>query len=150
MNRIKNFFEHQECPNVNGIIYPDGQIQLINVDVNWNRNKKYLLQLGGKTSIVELKRENTLSWNDCAILSTENYVDNDIEILAGEGDYGSDGFIAVINSINHELIWLAFFDCSNPFSRTQLNGEKLYAWSTNGTLWQFNLKLPEKIVISEI
>ena len=31
-----DFFEHLSCPKVNGIIFPNGDIELIDVKIDWS------------------------------------------------------------------------------------------------------------------
>jgi len=118
MTDIKYFFDHQECPGINGIYFPDGVVKLFDVLENTVDGKRYSIQLGDKTSINELEKNKILDcWNDCAILYNKIYKNLNIEVISGESDYGSDGFVAVVNNKSHELIWLAFLDCSNPFNK---------------------------------
>jgi hypothetical protein len=32
MTLMKNFIQHQECPNINGIYYPDETVHLLNIN----------------------------------------------------------------------------------------------------------------------
>lgn len=147
MKKILNFIDHLESPSLNGIIYPDGTIDLLNVKVDWGPPIQYSLKSETKSSIELLDNEGKLQWNDCAILVTAIDIKQSIEIVAGEGDYGSDGFIGVIDLSTRNLIWLAFFNCSNPFDRLDIKEEKIYATSTNGCLWKFVIKSPIDIEI---
>ena len=69
-------------------------------------------------------------------------------MVSGESDYGSDGFVAVLNLSTKELKWIAFFDSSNPFDNLRLVGNSLYAISTSNYVWEFNLDNPTDISIS--
>lgn len=144
---IKDFWHHQESPFVNGVVYPDGVIQLHKVNVDWGPPVRYSIEVGCKTSMLALEEAGGLNWNDCAVLSQLCVKDKNVEIIAGESDYGSDGFVAVVNATNHELIWLAFFNCSNPFDQLQMHGDELWAWSTSGCVWRFPICSPDKVVV---
>lgn len=67
---------------------------------------------------------------------------NKIKILAGEGSYGSDGFLAVFETNTDQLMWLAFFKSSNPFNKVRVVGNEIYAFSTIGCVWRFDVKDP--------
>lgn len=147
MQKIKDFWKHQESPSINGIIYPDESIQLIIITIDWGPPVKYSFELGTQTSISELESKNELEWSDCAVMARLNLQDKNFEVLSGEASYGSDGFIAVINSSNHELCWLAFFNCSNPFNKLEVEGNELRVWSTHGNLWSFPIDSPSQLTI---
>lgn len=53
-------------------------------------------------------------------------------LLAGECDYGSDGYFALLEP-DRSLLWLAFFDSSNPFVTIDLHGNVAVLRSSNGT-----------------
>jgi hypothetical protein len=142
MKRVINFIEHLECPSINGIVYPNNTIQLFDVDVNWGPPINYKVSVGSKTSIETLDSIGALWWNSCAILIKTFVELNSIEIIAGEGDYGSDGFIAVIDSITKKTIWIAFLKCSNPFYKIEFKDDKISATSTIGCTWCFLLNNP--------
>lgn len=141
MKKLKKFVEYQEYPSINGIVYPDGGIQLIQIESDWDAKDKYKYELGDYVSVEQLH------WNDCAILFRKKFPSRQIEVLCGEGDYGSDGFVAVISNKNSELLWVAFFECSNPFNNVDVEGSNLLAWSTNDTIWQFPIDSPSDLSI---
>ena len=147
MSEIKNFWQNQESPSIDGIVFPNGDIQLINVKVDWGQPVKYKLSLGCKTSIEELKLQNKISWNDCAVITRAIDETKKVEAIAGQGDYGSDGFVAVVNSGNKELVWLAFFETSNPFEYLQFYENELHARSSLGNLWRFPLDEPSRVKV---
>ena len=147
MKKIANFINYLECPSINGIIFPDETVQIIDIEVDWESPINYTIKKISKSSINALSSKGNLNWNDCAIIV--NYVDkkHSIEIIAGEGDYGSDGFVGVIDLDSRKLIWLAFFNCSNPFNEIEVVDEEIYAKSTNDCLWKFKIKEPISFVV---
>ncbi|MEU8618106.1 hypothetical protein [Streptomyces sp. NPDC048623] len=52
-------------------------------------------------------------------------------LWGGEGSYGSEGFFARLTA-DRKLIWVMFFDGSNPFLRIQLSGNVATFRSTAG------------------
>jgi len=149
MKDMKDFVNHQQCPSIDGIIFPTGEIQRINVDVDWGPPVSFSLKLGTKTSINELENNQELYWSDCAILNSMIDEEGQIEVLAGESDYGSDGFVAVMSNKSKNLKWLAFFACSNPFSKLGIDNNQILATSTLGHTWIFPLNKPESVIVVE-
>ena len=142
MRKIVDFIEHLECPLLNGIIFPDETIQLLNIHINKGIPQKYTIQTALKTSINILNNKNELWWTSCTILFKLIDQKYSIEIVTGEAGYGSDGFVAVIDLKSRKLIWLAFFDCSNPFDKVNVIDQEIYATSTLGCVWKFKIKNP--------
>ncbi len=147
MKKIANFTEHLESPSINGIIFSDETIQLIDVDVNWEQPKRYTLKTTSKVSIDILRKKGELRWNDCAVLTTLTDKTHSIQVIAGEGDYGSDGFISVADLNSKATLWIAFFDCSDPFSELKVVGEEIHALSTSGCVWRFKINDPADCTI---
>ena len=147
MKKIEDFINHLECPMVNGIIFPDGTMQLFDIEVDWGSPLSYRIKAASKSSISILNSKGDLRWNDCAILANIKDRKHAIEIIAGEGDYGSDGFIGVIDLNSRKLKWLGFFDCSNPFDKIKIIDVYVYVYSTNNCVWKFKLKDPLDFVV---
>lgn len=145
MKEIENFVDHLECPSLNGIVYPDGKIQLINLLVNWGSPTSYKLLLGNQTSISALEEQGNLSWSGCTILHSTENVTLGIKAICGEGDYGSDGFLAVFDLTLGQLKWLAFFNSSNPFDKIKIEKKYISAFSTAQCQWNFKLDDPVSI-----
>ncbi len=118
--------------------------QQIDVEVNRDRSS-YLLKT--KTSIMELEKNQKLFWSDCTILNRIIDDERQIEVLAGESDYGSDGFVAVLSNKSKKLKWIAFFSSSNPFSRLEIENNQILAKSTSGFSWIFPIDMPEAVVV---
>lgn len=147
MKKIENFIEHLESPSLNGIIFPDGIIKILDINNEWFPDVSYLVKEKKETSIDRLDFEGHLYWNDCAVIAEIINKDLSIKVIAGEGDYGSDGFVGVVDLYSQKLIWLAFFNCSNPFQTLKIKNEEICATSTNGCLWKFKIKNPLDIVV---
>ncbi|WP_321279993.1 hypothetical protein [Marinifilum fragile] len=150
MEKILNFVDNLECPAINGITYSDGRVIPVKLIVDWESPINYKIELEKESSIKKIAKNKGLRWNDCAVLSNLTNIEKGIEIFAGEGDYGSDGFLAVINLTNKKLKWIAFFDFSNPFNQLSLNGDVIYAVSTNNCIWKFPLNSPSQFTIESI
>lgn len=149
MNDMKDFVNHQQCPSVDGIVFSTGEIQLISVDINWDSPVSVRLSLDNKTSINELKNNQQLFWSDCAIIEHRIDEEKQIEVVAGESDYGSDGFVAVMSNKTKKLKWIAFFTCLNPFERLIIADNLIEATSTLGITLVFPINKPEALFVKE-
>ncbi len=104
MNKIENFIEYLESPSLNGIIFPDGAIKILDIDVEWSPKTIYSIKGIRESSINTLEAEGNLHWNNCAVMVELMNEKESIKIIGGEGDYGSDGFVGVIDSNSGKLI----------------------------------------------
>ncbi len=147
MKNIENFIEHLESPSLNGIIFPDGLVKMLEIKVEWFPKINYHIRIQEESSIDILEAKGTLYWNDCAVMVSLIDERISVEVVAGEGDYGSDGFVGVVDLKSKRLIWLAFFNCSNPFNRLEIKNKELFATSTNGCLWKFKIENPVDFIV---
>ena len=150
MNKILDFLKYQECPSINGIIFPNEKINPIRLNVNWGPPIKYEIEKLRETSLKEIEIKGELFWNDCSILCEYEYDLMNIKAIGGEGDYGSDGFVAVINLLTDELMWIAFFELSNPFNKIKIEEGFVLAYSTLNCLWRFPLSSPIEFCVSAL
>jgi hypothetical protein len=147
MKPISEFILHLECPTIDGIIFQDETIQLFNVKAD-RGPYRFNIKTADKTTISALKEKGNLSWNSCAIMTTLIDSNHSIQIVAGEGNWGSDGFVGVIDLKSKKLIWLAFFTSSNPFDKLKIVNDEIHATSTLDCTWKFKLKNPINISVS--
>ncbi len=151
MIELEDFITNLKCPKITGITFPDGSLQLLNLRIDWNNHPvTYEVSYGGETSIGELQRTGELEWNTCFPLITLDGINNGIRVLGGECDYGSDGFLALVDSANDKLIWVAFFFYSNPFSEVSIDEDFVYAKSTMDSLWKFPIQNPVRVEVMPI
>ncbi|TFF39194.1 hypothetical protein [Mucilaginibacter psychrotolerans] len=147
MKRITHFLAHQSCPVVDGIVFSDATIQLFEVSATWAPRYKFEIQKAAITSIAELEAKGELYWAGCGIL--DNYTANEraLKVVCGEGSYGNDGFIAVINLATWHTMWIAYFTSSNPFCKVSLEQDQVVAMSTYDCIWKFDLNKPANVEI---
>lgn len=139
---VNNAWKEGCLPVINGIIYSNGCIE-----------KMGILQVGDvkkvgtikKMHINELKKD-VVSF----IVVNDTYDDmaNRLRIYCGEGSYGGDGFVAVESLDKEQIVWVAFFEDSNPFDKIILEENKLNVINNLKENWQFNLNKPNEINIT--
>ena len=93
----------------------------------------------------DLEKLHNLEWTYLAQLCES--VENDIVIAGGEGGIGSDGFVAVLRTSDRHLMWLAFFDDSNPFIKVSFLNGIVIAFSNLGDVWNFPLEKPHELKV---
>jgi hypothetical protein len=147
MKKLEDFIEHLECPQANGIIFPDGTIRLLNTG-NLKKKSINIITETGQTSLATLAENNLLHWDSCGVMNVRTDKKLSIEVMAGEcSGHGSYGFVAVVELISKKLQWLAFFEWSNPFDRIEIVGKEIHVRSTMDQLWKFNIKDPVKCIV---
>lgn len=71
-------------------------------------------------------------------------------VIVGECGHGSDGFVAVQKNEEPEsLIWLAFFDFSNPFESMQIEPDVIRVFNNLQEEWCFDRSLPWRILVRQ-
>ena len=148
VRKLVDFDEHWECPFVNGIMFPDGTIQCLDVTVKWERPTVFTIGQGEQTSLQQLEETAPIHWTSCGVLTQLIDEPTGLKILAGESDWGSDGFVAVLDMRTRQLVWLARFDCSNPFGALAVHGDAIHATSTIGCTWTFPLHAPARCFVA--
>lgn len=141
MKEIENFMDHLECPLVNGIVFSDNTIQLFE-EVPWEKPVEIKIQSSSTTSINDLENEGKLSWCGCAIL--DKYIDetDSIKAFCGEGNFGDDGFVSVMDLKKDKVIWVAYFTSSNPFYKVTIEEGQVSVFSTIDFVWKFDIDRP--------
>ena len=72
MKRIRFFLDNLECPSLDGIMFPDDSIQLLEVGVKWELPVRYTIKLADRVLISDFI-EKDLWWSNCAVI--EDLVD---------------------------------------------------------------------------
>ena len=111
-------------------------------------------ETGGKTISVNIAGSSTLDQIEelhenkstkLARLCERSYANTNLRLVAGEGAYGSEGFVAAAEITSAQLLWLAYFDCSNPFEEVSLINDVVVAISSLGHTWRLPLLHPETL-----
>ena len=109
--------------------------------------KGYTIQKVGKETL-DQESISEVGYNDCIVLLEALSHRWNLKVLCGEGDYGSDGFIALLDLELNTLKWLAFFENSNPFENVEIHYDHLVGITNLHYRWRFNLKNPQQLDIS--
>ena len=136
------------CPIVNGIVYPSGEVRWINIlERSSSGRVSFDLSLASATSLTELRAEGSLGWTQFTTLQEICDQDSGIRAYSGEAGMGGDGFVTVCSLASGDLLWLAFFECSNPFTRLEVENGQLFAETSHGNRWVFPVTAPENVSV---
>jgi hypothetical protein len=135
-------WSNERCLIFDGILFNNGEILCI--DISYAKPGETCCQ-NGITSLDSLVYKNPdwmTSLSKTASLAINN---GNKSVVCGEGGMGGDGFIAVVDSIKHELEWIFFSQTSNPFIALSESGGVITAATNIDTIWQISLEYPKSI-----
>jgi hypothetical protein len=134
----------EECPIADGIYFGNGEVILVPqigtmtlhpiVRTNISSIMEYCYNW--KTTLISLFRIDDESLK--------------IHIQCGEGSDGSEGFVSVESLSDGKLIWLAYFQSSNPFEHACVEADTIIATTNRKQVWSFPIKNPELVKASPI
>ena len=138
-----------ECPIVSGIVYANGDVDWINVDLLTLAGGVAHIRLsaGRPTSVGQLADEGELNWTGIETICEAVDSERHIKVVAGEGSMGADGFVALYRPSDNQLIWIAFFENSNPFVDVELGEADVLAKTSLANAWRFPLASPSSVSV---
>jgi hypothetical protein len=125
---IKLYYKNK-LPIMNGIITKDEFIQ-----INIKENKIYLNK-------VDFDKKISLLEEDCSdidIFKEKKY--KNYTIFFGEGSYGGDGFITIMDKDN-KIIWIMFHDNINPIENIEIDEDKIIGINNCKIKYEFKINL---------
>jgi hypothetical protein len=147
MDDIKKFIQENwhrgRVPITNGIIFNNGTLY----EVNYN---EIIIQGVFGYEVKVCNKKSTLSNNaDLTYIYETDSVKDDGRIYScGEAAWGGDGYIACADMSTNDLIWVAFFEYSNPFTSMKLEGGRIKAKNNHGHIWSINIQNPIDITVA--
>ena len=112
------------CPIVDGIVFADGRIVLLQMTCKYIPNSRYPerqyafhLKKDQAIDIHELERDGRLKWSHISREFQALDEKRNLRAWCGETSWGSEGFVALERADTNLPIWIAIFDGSNPSSR---------------------------------
>ncbi|WP_338551407.1 hypothetical protein [Paenibacillus sp. KS-LC4] len=126
--------EKHELPGMNGILFPNGTITILNTYSTYNPNTKESELFCSPlcdTTIESIEKYNNESWT-----VVDEWVSMDYQggkILGGDGQMGNEGFIACTDA-EDQLVWGMFFENTNPIKSLELKENILIAINEHSEL----------------
>ena len=137
-NIIVKLWNNGQLPIKDAIYFSSGESFSLKIATH----SSTLLQKGDFFNLYDLYHKDESEITNIDILN-EIKLSNDYYCCVGEGSYGSEGFIAYLD-INRELIWVMYFEESNPFFNiTEYSPGNILAESSANV--KLNIKLSRPI-----
>lgn len=140
---LNNLWKKEKCPVVNGVIFANGVIKKLepkevhqNVEVPEYTGDITIENLGEECGLTDLYK--------CMKIDLEEL---NLRVWCGETSWGSEGFIAVSDYTDDNLIWISCLDYSNPIQKVEFLDGKIYATSNLGYLWIYDINNPENVLV---
>lgn len=146
---IQNLWLDMKCPIINGVIYGNGVITKLNMDSSPSINKTPHLHIVGITDVEKYVNECGERFVEIDELCCWEIEATQCKAIGGEGGMGGDGFIALVRNVDNYLLWLAFFDDSNPFIKVLYDEERsiIQGITSHNHLWEFSVDSPELVTV---
>jgi hypothetical protein len=131
---INNIFEEiiklyykNKLPIMNGIITKD---EFIKINITEN---KVVLNKNDFDKNISLSEKDCSDINIFREIKYKNYT-----LLCGEGSYGGDGFIIIMNKDN-KIIWVMFHDNINPIENIEIDNNKIIVINNCNIKYEFSI-----------
>lgn len=144
MNELVVGWLSYQVPVANGVVRPDGRVHRIRP----RDSRCGLPQPLSSEGECDLRSLADLVWTSASPYPPVTDAQTGLVCVVGEGGMGADGFVALQSGADREtLLWLAFFDFSNPFESVRFEAGMLKARNNMDEEWHFDIAEPWKIVV---
>ncbi|MGC4064588.1 MAG: hypothetical protein QM784_08080 [Polyangiaceae bacterium] len=147
--QIYRAWQEERCPIVNGIFRPDDSVSRLTLEIDSVNRNFATLKLMERTTLSAIERTSEVEWTYLTQLCEFKSITSHYVAIGGEGGFGSDGFVALLER-DLRLLWLAFFDWSNPFTKVSVEDAVVTATSSLDAIWRFPVDAPELVRVKEI
>lgn len=150
MKTIQELWDLKMCPPVSGIYFENNTVAKMAISMPWDhKTDDILIVMNDIKSLSDAMSSNDeVGLSHLGVLCSEFYHEKDLMIFGGCGSYGSEGFIAVVESKKNRIIWLAYFDCSNEFEKVYLENDIVVGITNLQHTWKLPLIEPQKIHVN--
>jgi hypothetical protein len=143
MRDLEQAWHQRHGPIVKGLLFPDGVVIPI---AGWPPGSGPP-QFGRRTTLKELDVNQPVEWTVLGQLAQAVSADGTLRAVAGEGGMGGDGFVALEAVPDGRLLWLAFFDDTNPFETIRFEDGFVAAATNLGREFRFPVADPRGLVL---
>lgn len=126
--------EKHELPGMNCIVFPNGNVTILNCYSTYNPNSKesnFFCSPLCDTTIESIAKYNVEYWTVVDEWVSMDYQDG--KIYGGDGQMGNEGFIACTDA-EDRLVWGMFFENSNPIKNLEIKDNILIAINEHSEL----------------
>ena len=141
---VQDAWRDGRCPYIDGVLFSDGRIILH--DVTHEASGRVTVTPLLASTIESYVEFNKDSWNS-PTATTSLAIRDSLRTVAGEGSWGSDGFVALCDG--ESLVWGVFSRWCNPVSKVSYEQENntVVARTTSGNVWRIPLDRPGELEI---
>jgi hypothetical protein len=148
MKTTQQMWEDKLWPIRNGLYFADGTVVLLSILMPWETaNKAVSIKISKTVTLEEVEEFGKNETTRIGSNNEQSYPDLNLRVLSGEASHGSEGFVAVTQITTGHLVWLAYFDCSNPFEKVSLVNGIVTAISNLGHAWHLPLAEPATLTV---
>ncbi|WP_455673479.1 hypothetical protein [Phocaeicola sp.] len=120
---LKNVIDKGSCPIINSIIFANGDLYVLDV---FAMNISVLCKSSVDSYFDFNSIDDVSHFDVCCSCETDLY-----EVCGGDGSFGSDGTIYVIDKKTNSPVWFLFLDCINPIEKIKIIDGVIYAYNNN-------------------
>lgn len=145
---IQQKWREELCPGLNGVLFASGELVLMECTLLMEESvTQARVQPLARSTLNSALEFNENLWTFITELASCSWEKGNLRLSCGEGSMGSDGYVAAVRSDDERLVWVAFFDCSNPFQDIRVVDAEAVVVSTHGHVWRFPLEHPERVTV---
>jgi hypothetical protein len=143
----------RQAPLTDGIVFPSGKMIVFDYCVQSDER-------GFDFGIYDEAEDNLSNfvashgehdaWTPLLTIGSHECPERGIRVEFGEGSFGCYGFVACTDLATERLLWLAFFQESNPFVRAHCRGDTIEATTNLGHTWTFPIHRPERLSVRDV
>jgi hypothetical protein len=142
-NLLNELWKREELPCIDAIFFPNGKALRIHIDL-----PQSTIDIGDEFNSNEFILQDIENVSSIG-LACEILMGNGFKCYAGEGSFGSDGFIACLNN-KDDIAWIFFSEWSNPFDELEeISPGKVRATSTANFSLLIDIENPLNMEIVE-
>ncbi|MFV0344936.1 MAG: hypothetical protein ACK5IQ_01585 [Bacteroidales bacterium] len=145
MNKyVQKIIQEYTYPKINSLAFPNGDLLVLS---GYKVNKNYILRIICKSSL-----ESYFHYNDKSCVShfaVPTVVTNsEYSVFAGEGSWGDEGIVFVMDKSKETLLWFLFLDNSNPFEEVKFETSNIIiVQSSSGLRIRIPIDNPESLKV---
>ncbi len=145
MSVIEDKWKEEQCRDEYGIFFSNDECILLEGEVTTGFVGSARISVA---SLIENKED---YWTHLYAVPSCHTEKNGFVVVGGETSWEGDGFIALIEAVSNNLIWVIHLEQSEGFREVCIENEYILATSAEyyGYRWKIPLKNPEKLQMLE-
>ena len=148
MEFIQRRWRDEEILRAPGVVFATGeQVHIKCVEAFSEEGPDVRVQVLGRGAVDPALEFDESAWTFACQQGSCDWEPGNLRLSCGECSWGSDGYVAATQLSDGQLVWVAFFDRSNPFREIKVIDGRAVAVSTYDDIWTFPLDHPERVTV---